>query len=260
MFWYSGLASTASRTLASGAWRRISSSQPALVSSIAAHSSPRGVDAGRRRTPSAGTRVAVLPSAPTPSASASRRAGSTVSTSTLPPWSTAAASPSAAAIVVLPTPPDPQHEHHLLAGQQRVERARELDRAPSRLASSSRRDVQLLGERLGDEGDDAPAGRPGEQLGHVEDRQAGRDGRRAAARGGRLPTRRRASVIWAASTTSRTPGPAASTSSGSASSRRSTTSAALRSNSAGRTRLATIAAGGDAGLGGRAGRAGRSSR
>ena len=64
----------------------------------------------------------------------------------------------------------------------------------------------------------------------------------------RLPTRRRASVTWAAASTWRTPGPAASTSSGSTSSSRSTTSAWRRSNSAGSTRLATIADGVDAGL------------
>ena len=41
MFSYSGLASTASRISASGACRVINSSQPALVSSIATHTSPR---------------------------------------------------------------------------------------------------------------------------------------------------------------------------------------------------------------------------
>ena len=41
-FWYSGLARIASRVLASGAWRRMRSSQLCFVSSIAAHSSPRG--------------------------------------------------------------------------------------------------------------------------------------------------------------------------------------------------------------------------
>ena len=45
MFWYSGLARICSRVSASGAWRRMRSSQLCLVSSIAAHSSPLGVAA-----------------------------------------------------------------------------------------------------------------------------------------------------------------------------------------------------------------------
>src|SRR5690606_20971341 len=43
-----------------------------------------------------------------PSAVARRRAGSTVTTRTLPPRCTAAMAAAAAAVVVLPTPPEPQ--------------------------------------------------------------------------------------------------------------------------------------------------------
>ena len=114
MFSYSGLASTASRVLASGAWRVISSSQPAFVSSMATHTSPRTL------TPAAlnaagSMRTGVLPNSSSPSAVARRRAGSTVSTSTRDFWRCAAAMPSAAAIVVLPTPPRAGDEHHLAA-------------------------------------------------------------------------------------------------------------------------------------------------
>ena len=66
----------------------------------------------------------------------------------------------------------------------------------------------------------------------------------------RLPTTRRASVSWAARTTSRTPGPAASTRSWSNSPSLATTADSSRSNRAGSTRLATIAADVDLRLGG----------
>ena len=61
------------------AWRRVRGGgsarpSPALVSSIATHSSPRGSTPAAANA-SSGTRVAVLPSAPSPSASARRRAG-----------------------------------------------------------------------------------------------------------------------------------------------------------------------------------------
>ena len=92
---------------ASGAWRRTRSSQLCLVSSIAAHSSPRGSTPASTKA-SRGTCVSTLPNVSRPSALASRRAGSTVSTSTLPPWCTAAIAAAAAAVVVLPTPPEPQ--------------------------------------------------------------------------------------------------------------------------------------------------------
>ncbi len=107
MFWYSGLARIFSRVSSSGAWARMRSSQLCLVSSIAAHSSPLGWAAAPANT-SSGMRTSSLPIPLRPSASASRRAGSTVSTSTRPPSSTTAFAASAAAVVVLPTPPGPQ--------------------------------------------------------------------------------------------------------------------------------------------------------
>ncbi|MCK4177667.1 hypothetical protein Acit_09420 [Aciditerrimonas ferrireducens] len=77
------------------------------MSSMAAHSSPFGWTPAAAKA-SGGTRTASLPMPLTPSASASRRAGSTVSTSTRPPERTAAVAAAAAAVVVLPTPPGPQ--------------------------------------------------------------------------------------------------------------------------------------------------------
>ena len=85
----------------------MSESQDSLVSSIAAHSSPRGVTPAALNAAS-GTRCSVLPIPSRPSAFASRLAGSTVSTSTFEPWVTAAINAEAAAVVVLPTPPGPQ--------------------------------------------------------------------------------------------------------------------------------------------------------
>ena len=106
MFWYSGLASTASRVRRSGACRRMSSSHPALVSSIATWRSPRAPTSAAAST-SGSIRVGAFPRASSPSAEASRRAGSTVSTSVRRAWRWTAATPSAAATVVLPTPPEP---------------------------------------------------------------------------------------------------------------------------------------------------------
>ena len=173
---------------------------------------------------------------------ARRRAGGPgrpVSTSTLPPWC------------------DGRRQRRGRRRSSSCRRRPSRGRAPSpcspasvsRPAASSRRPsghVQLVGEASATSATTAAAGGPGEQLGHVEHRQAGGSPSRSRSRW-RLPTRRRASVTWAAASTWRTPGPAASTSSGSTSSRRSTTSAWRRSNSAGSTRLATIA-GGHAGL------------
>src|ERR1700722_1374511 len=107
MFWYRGLARISSLVCGSGACRRIRSSQDCLVSSMAAHSSPRGLSPAARNA-SSGTRRSVLPIPSRPNALARRLAGSTVRTSTLPPWCTAAMTPAAAAVVVLPTPPGPQ--------------------------------------------------------------------------------------------------------------------------------------------------------
>ena len=95
------------RVSASGACRAIRSSQLCLVSSMAAHSSPRGLTPAALNTSSA-TRTSALPMPLSPSASASRLAGSTVSTSTRPPCSAAAMAATEAAVVVLPTPPGPQ--------------------------------------------------------------------------------------------------------------------------------------------------------
>ena len=61
------------------------------------------------------TNRGVLSSEVSPMDWASRRAGSTVSTTTFLPCS-AARSPSAAAVVVLPTPPDPQQTMILVRG------------------------------------------------------------------------------------------------------------------------------------------------
>ena len=85
----------------------MSESHDSLVSSMAAHSSPRGLTPAALKAES-GTRCSVLPMPSRPRALASRLAGSTVSTSTLEPWLTAAISADAAAVVVLPTPPGPQ--------------------------------------------------------------------------------------------------------------------------------------------------------
>ena len=120
MFWYSGLSRIRRAVAASGAWRRTRPSHACLVSSIAAHSSPRGATPASWNAAS-GTRVAALPRPSSPSASASRRAGSTVSTSTLPPWCTAAMAAAAAAVVVLPTPPEPHAIDDLVGGEQLLE-------------------------------------------------------------------------------------------------------------------------------------------
>src|SRR5664280_2734769 len=84
----------------------MSESHDSLVSSMAAHSWPRGLTPAALKAAS-GTRCSVLPMPSRPSALASRLAGSTVRTSTLDPWVTAAMSADAAAVVVLPTPPGP---------------------------------------------------------------------------------------------------------------------------------------------------------
>ena len=108
-----------------------------------------------------------------PSASASRRAGSTVSTSTRPPMWVAAVAAIAAAVVVLPTPPEPQTSTISLAASMASRPG-----APSRARGISRRLPtsvgDLIGERLGDERDDAPAGRPRVQLGDDDRVEAGR--------------------------------------------------------------------------------------
>ena len=121
MFWYSGLARICSRVSASGAWRRMRSSQLCLVSSMAAHSSPLGWAAAPANT-SSGMRTSSFPIPLSPSASASRRAGSTVSTRTRPPCSTTAVAASDAAVVVLPTPPGPAGDDDVLGVEQLSDR------------------------------------------------------------------------------------------------------------------------------------------
>ena len=96
---------TSSRVRSSGARSSISSSKVRLASSIIAHSSPRtSMPWPARRAGS--TRWGSLPSSSTPSALASRRAGSMVTTATRAP-SAARPMASAADVVVLPTPPEP---------------------------------------------------------------------------------------------------------------------------------------------------------
>ncbi len=123
---------------------RIRESHDSLVSSIAAQSSPRGVTPAEAKV-SSGTRRSVLPMPSRPSASASRRAGSTVSTSTFPPPWAAAMAAAAAAVVVLPTPPGPQATTISLRGQQAVERPPARRERPVRVGASS--EPQLLAER-----------------------------------------------------------------------------------------------------------------
>src|SRR5579864_1264162 len=82
-----------------GAYLRTRASNVLLTSSISAHSSPD-------QSPS--MRVGVSASVSSPRASASRLAGSMVTTTARRPWR-APSKASTAAVVVLPTPPDPQH-------------------------------------------------------------------------------------------------------------------------------------------------------
>src|SRR5580698_1462397 len=117
MFWYSGLSRILRAVALSGAWRETRRSQLLLVSSISAHSSPRGAHPARakalaatcwappadRARPEGGERVG----SGRPSAWANRRAGSTVTTSTRPPRWQAAMAAIEAGTVVLPTPPGP---------------------------------------------------------------------------------------------------------------------------------------------------------
>src|SRR5918995_920707 len=89
--------STSSRVAASGARRSMRASKVRLESSMRAHSSPSNGPSTRRGS---------LPSSSSPSESASRFAGSMVTTATFRPRS-AIPMAIAAAVVVLPTPPEP---------------------------------------------------------------------------------------------------------------------------------------------------------
>ena len=104
----------------SGGYLRTSAIHDSVMSSMAAYSAPFGRTRASAKD-SSGTRRATLPSPPTPRASASLRAGSTVSTSTRPPRRWAAMAPSAAEIVVLPTPPGSADDYDLLRRQELVQ-------------------------------------------------------------------------------------------------------------------------------------------
>ena len=134
----------------------------------------------------------------------------------------------------------PEHEHHLLA--RRAARRCRRRRAASRSAMGDiRRPARRRGASATSD-DDAPPGRLGEQLGHVEHGQAGRDA-------GPQPLEVAAADApaglgdWAAASDLAHAGAGGVDEHGSAAPRRSTTSAWRRSNSAGSTRLATIADG-----------------
>src|SRR4029453_13070983 len=174
MFSYSGLARMASRVRASGAWLRTSSSHDCLVSSMAAHSSPRGsIPASGNRA--GGTWVSTLPNRSSPRALASRRAGSTVMTSTFPPRWAAAMAAADADVVVLPTPPDPQQiTISLAASSGSSDEAGGAD-GEWRAAAIGVSVPQLGRQSLGDlaRGPDAVGAL--EQLGHVQQLSPGRE-------------------------------------------------------------------------------------
>ena len=218
-----------------------------LVSSMAAHSSPRGSTPAAANA-SAGTGVSTLPNCSRPRAVASRRAGSTVSTSTLPPEVRRPPSrPSAAAVGGLADAARAAGDDDLLGRQQLLDRAGRLGLAAGHSVA------ELLAEGLGDlaRGPHAvasgrtgtgtyssgrPAGsavaerargaRPGVrrsgdgQLGGVEDRLRRRRRPRAASCGAAAPASRS----------------------------RSKTSSSPRPNSSGSTRLTTTAARSTVGL------------
>ena len=97
-----------------------------------------------------------------PSASARRRAGSTVSTSTRPPRWVAAVAAMRRGRGRLADSARAAHEHHLLGGQHRVEARCTVAAGISALPMSAVAD--LTSERLGEERDHAPAARPRVQL------------------------------------------------------------------------------------------------
>src|ERR671912_1157447 len=165
----------ASRVAGSGACERTSSSHDCLVSSMAAHSSPRG------RTPatansSGGTRVSTLPKRSRPSALARRLAGSTVMTRILPPRWVAAWAAAAAAVVVFPTPPEPQQITISFAASSdgRDDRVASAGRALRAAAIAGPSVPQLGAERLGDLVGGAHPVAALEQLGHVQQLGPGR--------------------------------------------------------------------------------------
>src|SRR5918995_4796540 len=104
------LARIRSRVSASGACLRTTSSKVCLASSIIAQSSPPLVWTPTSVNSAGSTCRSVLPSSGRPSESASRFAGSIVSTATFFPRAAIPAA-IAAEIVVLPTPPEPAQMH-----------------------------------------------------------------------------------------------------------------------------------------------------
>src|ERR687893_640981 len=105
-----------SRVSASGACLSTTSSNVAFASSIIAHNSPPCASMPWRSKRAGSTRRSVFPSSGRPSESASRFAGSIVSTATFLPR---AAMPAAIAaeVVVLPTPPEPAQMHTRLSAR-----------------------------------------------------------------------------------------------------------------------------------------------
>ncbi len=96
-----------SRRAGSGAWRVTRSSQVRFTSSIMANSSPRG-ERPASASRAGGTRASALPRAVSPRALASRRAGSMVHTSTLPPCRARARGPGRRRRWSCPRPPRPR--------------------------------------------------------------------------------------------------------------------------------------------------------
>src|SRR4051812_40120278 len=171
MFWYSGFDRIFAAVAASGACRFTRLSHDCLVSSIAAHSSPRGVTPASSNADS-GTCFSTLPNPSRPSALASRLAGSTVRTRTLPPCFTATIAATAAAVVVFPTPLLPQNTATSLAAN-----SCSIEPGIAAVFDGISSVPQLRPECLGHEPRRAQAVRLREQLGDVEHRQRRRDRR-----------------------------------------------------------------------------------
>ncbi len=143
------------------------SSQLCLVSSMAAHSSPRGGPPPPVNT-SSGMRTSSLPIPFSPSASASRRAGSTVSTSTRPPvlaprpWRRAPRRWSSC------PPPRPAGDDDLLGREQLPDRSAARRRARVARHQYPSSSPSALGHLVGRAQDRGP----GEELGQQQDGQA----------------------------------------------------------------------------------------
>src|ERR1700736_5056798 len=134
---------------------------------MAAHNSPRGRPPAARKA-SSGPRFSTLPKPSNPRAFASRLAGSTVRTRTLPPCFTAVMAAAAAAVVVLPTPPEPQAMTISLAA---ISASRDVG-APSAIGrlGMGRSIPHLGGKGLCDLAGRAQPVGTGEQFGDVEER------------------------------------------------------------------------------------------